>query len=316
MGIGIDVVEMLGVLRKKGHLKTPAAVMEIGAQQLSHTFLEGQSIIDETGKLFGVRKKFVMPDIKPTHTVHGKLDHLDINAPLARPFYEWLGFRYAAIDVDGSPGSIPLDLNHDAAPDSERGRYQLVTNFGTTEHVANQLNAFRVIHDLTAPGGIMFHKVPAQGMFNHGLFNYNPKFFWMLGRSNGYELLHMDFVGDDAYYNLPQNIAEMVAEFQPSIRQRKDNYRAIDCNLVFVLQKRFELPFIAPLDLEPEHTKALGLDVDSFEYMAAMRGHLDFLPSTVRNFLKKTGVIGLGGSFLRHPRVAGWLIRRKRAKTR
>ena len=67
-----------------------------------------------------------------------------------------------------------------------------MTNFGTTEHVANQVNTFGVIHDLTAPDGLMLHAIPMQGMLNHGLFNYTPKFFWMLGRSNGYRITYFN----------------------------------------------------------------------------------------------------------------------------
>ena len=81
---------------------------------------------------------------------HGDLPHLDSKAPPARHFWQWLGFEYAAIDIDGSPGSIPLDLNYDRIPTQAKGKYGLVSNFGTTEHVANQLNAFEIIHDLTA----------------------------------------------------------------------------------------------------------------------------------------------------------------------
>ena len=66
------------------------------------------------------------------------------------------------------------------------GRYDVVTNFGTTEHVANQLQSFKIIHDLAAAGALMLHVLPAGGTPNHGLVSYNPKFFWMLGRSNGY----------------------------------------------------------------------------------------------------------------------------------
>jgi hypothetical protein len=78
--------------------------------------------------------------------------------------------------------SRELDLNFDGngIPTEHKGKYSLVTNFGTTEHVTNQLNAFKVIHDLTMPNGVMIHEVPAQGMFNHGLVNYNPKFFWVV----------------------------------------------------------------------------------------------------------------------------------------
>ena len=249
MGIGIDVPLVLGKLRKSGYLPTPSAVIEIGAQQLANSFLEGQLEVDALGELFRVKTKFAMPEVKPTHVVHGNLEHLDTQAPFARGFYEWLGFRYASIDIDGSPGSIPIDLNYDAVPRRHRGKYQLVTNLGTTEHVANQLNAFRAIHELTAPNGIMFHRLPSQGMFNHGLVNYNPKFFWMLARSNGYKFIDMDFWGSDEYYTLPQNAVDIIAEFQPDIVQRRDRYRAADSVLVVVMQKTLDIAYVPPIDV-------------------------------------------------------------------
>lgn len=49
---------------------------------------------------------------------------------------------------------IPLDLSYDRGPLRWRKSTILVANFATTEHVANQLNAFRVIRDLTKPGGM------------------------------------------------------------------------------------------------------------------------------------------------------------------
>ena len=64
----------------------------------------------------------------------------------------------------------------------------MVTNFGTTEHIANQLQSFKIIHDLAAPGALMLHVVPAGGMPTDGLVSYNPKFFWLLCRSNGYRV--------------------------------------------------------------------------------------------------------------------------------
>lgn len=168
-------------------------MMEIGAQQLATSFLSSPDRLQLLGQVFGIDKLFKLPPPKRSHIVHGELEHLDSQAPFARDFWLWLGFDYAAVDIDGSPGSIPLDLNYDSAPPGETGKYDLVTNFGTTEHVANQLNAFKLIHDLTRHGGLMVHQLAAQGMLNHGLVNYNLKFFWMLGRSNGYNFVFADF---------------------------------------------------------------------------------------------------------------------------
>jgi hypothetical protein len=56
-----------------------------------------------------------------------------------------------------------------------RDAFDLVINAGTTEHVSNQENAFRVIHDLTKRGGMMNHEVPAGGMIDHGFFSYQAE---------------------------------------------------------------------------------------------------------------------------------------------
>lgn len=172
------------------------------------------------------------------------------DATAARDFWTWLGFKYAAIDIDGSPGSIPLDLNYDSAPSHVLGKYQLVTNFGTTEHVANQLNAFKIIHDLVACGGVMMHHLPMHGTLNHGLLNHNPKFCWILARGNGYRVVYMNVNAATNYYALPENIVGSVLPFEPDIEIRRHAYRVADMGLVAVLQKVFDIPYVAPIDVQ------------------------------------------------------------------
>jgi hypothetical protein len=181
--------------------------------------------------------------------VHGQLEHLDAEAPSARPFWEWLGFNYAAIDIDESPGSIPLDLNVDSALSDIIGSFDLVTNFGTTEHVANQLNAFKIIHDLAAVGGLMLHFLPAQGMFNHGLVNYNFKFFWMLARSNGYDFVWADYDQAPLQYQLPQNIIDFIRETNEITDGRVADCRASDGLLKIVMKKLVDIPYVPPIDV-------------------------------------------------------------------
>jgi hypothetical protein len=101
------------------------------------------------------------------------------------------GLAYQAIDITPYPHTLPLDLNADSLPFWRRGRYSLVTNCGTTEHVFNQYNAFKLIHDATAVGGLMYHGVPMSGEFGHGFISYNPKFFTRLAEVNGYEIVRL-----------------------------------------------------------------------------------------------------------------------------
>src|SRR5712691_6610051 len=176
------------------------------------------------------------------------MEHLDPSAPPARDFWTWLGFEYAAIDVDESPGSIPLDLNVDSVPLETRETFHLITNFGTTEHVANQLNAFKVIHDLTAVGGIMIHNVPSQGMVNHGLVNYNPKFIWYLARSNNYKVIYMNFLGSNVRYPLPESIVNDVKRYTTDVASAQ-NYLLADEGIQVILQQTSALSFVPPLDV-------------------------------------------------------------------
>jgi hypothetical protein len=240
MGINASDLRVLVNLRRAGHFEGSRAVVEIGAQQLSADFFDGLS---ETADLFGADRTLIPTLGSPKGTVSS----LSSEAPLARRFWEWLGFSYSAIDIDGSPGSIPLDLNYDDVPGEVRGKFTVVTNFGTTEHVANQLNAFKVIHDLATVGGIMVHHLPTQGQANHGLVNYNLKFFWMLARSNDYEWLHLDYVVDGEQVPLREDIVEAVAQFTPSFAAGL-RVTIRDHSLVIVLRKTHDWDYVAPLD--------------------------------------------------------------------
>jgi hypothetical protein len=250
MALGSGDIEIVKRLKREGYLSGPLSVIEIGAQQLANSLLEARDSLEGVRDLFGASRPCPLPSATPIQVGDGGLEHLAENAPDARELWRWLGFDYAAIDIDGSPGSIPLDLNYDSAPDHILGKYQLVTNFGTTEHVANQLNAFKVIHDLAAPEGVMIHHLPTQGMLNHGLVNYNPKFFWMLARSNGYRVVYMNVYAGTSYYALPENITDAVAPFEPDIKVRRHAYRVADMGVIAVLQKVFDIPYVAPIDVQ------------------------------------------------------------------
>jgi hypothetical protein len=250
MALGKDDLLLLSRLRAEGWNPDELSVIEIGAQQLSDDFLESRAELQRIGELFGAELPCPLPPALTSSDGNRSGPRLlDAAAPSARGFWTWLGFRYAAVDIDGSPEALPIDLNYDVVPDEHRGRYRLVTNFGTTEHVANQLNAFKVIHDLTAVGGLMMHGVPAQGMFNHGLFNYNPKFFWMLARSNGYRWLDMNFFASTYRQKLTKDVVDLIATYRPGFPSRIDNYSAENCHVMAVLQKAFDIDYVAPLDV-------------------------------------------------------------------
>jgi len=249
MGISLKDVELLIRLREGGYLPDRASVIEIGAQQVSNSVLRNSAEVERLGRLFGAKSLAPLPSPLATSIGPDGHERLSPHAPLARDLWIWLGCSYAAIDIDGSLGAIPLDLNFADVPPSLLGKHHLVTNFGTTEHVANQANAFKIVHDLTAPGGVMMHTLPAQGGFNHGLVNYNPKFFWALARANDYRWLYFDFMSDAVAHPMPDNLVEAVKPFRPEVVETAATYRVAEGALLVALQKRGSAKYATPMDV-------------------------------------------------------------------
>jgi hypothetical protein len=257
MALGSREIELIIQLRKEGYLGGKLSVAEIGAQQLNDSFLEARSQLELARKLFGVEKPCPIPKLAAGSTRGGCLDQLSESAPLARDFWTWLGFDYTSFDIDGAGDSVPLDLNYDSVPHEFVGEFRLVTNYGTTEHIANQLNAFKAIHDFAAAGAVMIHHVPMQGMLGHGLIAYDMKFFWMLARSNTYRVVHVSISTDGHYRSLSQNLIDAVAPFDPDITAWQEKFRFTNAGLVVVLQKLTEVPFVAPIDVPTDPAQYL-----------------------------------------------------------
>ena len=90
-----------------------------------------------------------------------------VNGAFVGELLEKVGFRYNAIDIADGYRTTILDLNHDSASKHFIGAFDLVLNFGTTEHLLNQYNAFKVIHDATKVGGYIVHSLLCAGYSNH-----------------------------------------------------------------------------------------------------------------------------------------------------
>jgi len=178
MGLSAAFLNDLIDLKRSGVLDAARRVVEIGAQQLADNFLTAAAL-DELYGLFG------RPRIDLGAPVGA--ENFTAAAPRSTAFWRSLGLDYAALDYNGHLDSFALDLNREQVPEQMRGTFDLVVNAGTTEHVANQDNAFRVIHDLARKDGVMYHHVPVSGDPYHGLISYSPKFFHQLYKQNDYQ---------------------------------------------------------------------------------------------------------------------------------
>lgn len=125
-----------------------------------------------------------------SQTLTAKLEGM--NAHDVPSLYTELGFKsYDAIDVDGR-GTMDLDLNlvHDL-----KGKFDLVTNNGTGEHVFNQAAVFETMHNACKPGGLLLHILPWINWRNHAFYNFHPALFRDLAEANNYQILRL-YAGD------------------------------------------------------------------------------------------------------------------------
>lgn len=182
MGLGPPVIALYRQLKLLGAFDGVTEVMELGSQDC---WCPQQKLMRSLFDAFG--------RLPPPPEL---LNTTNTSQQPARVLYEGLGIKYNCVDVDGRTGTLVLDLNFDPTPVEHKGRYGLVTNHGTSEHLLNQYNVFKMMHELTRPGGIMVHAVPFTVHLEHGFFNYQPNFFECLARYNAYENLGI-WVGPD-----------------------------------------------------------------------------------------------------------------------
>jgi SAM-dependent methyltransferase len=81
-----------------------------------------------------------------------------------------------------------FDLNYQV-PTELHGKYDLVYDGGTLEHIFHQPNALNNIHKLLKIGGRAIHAVPTSNHVDHGFYCFSPTFFYDYYKANGYEIL-------------------------------------------------------------------------------------------------------------------------------
>jgi len=172
MGLGGKVSEYITGLLNTGKMKQKGSVIFIGVQQFY--LKEDQPEMVKTAKLFDPDPPF---------------DDMELstfaNAGFAHDFFRRVGMNAESTDLDPN-ATLRMDFNSDEVPTRFRNKFDLALNLGTSEHVPNQINVMKIIHDFVKPGGWMIHSVPFTGHMQHGIFNYQPKSFELLAEANGY----------------------------------------------------------------------------------------------------------------------------------
>jgi len=110
----------------------------------------------------------------------------------AKPYFESLGAIHTSMDQNGQDGAIEIDLGQEIAK-KYRNKFDLVTNFGTSEHVYSFYNALRNIHLMCKLGGIIFNVTPKTGHWpKHGNWYITETFCRQLAELAQYEILALE----------------------------------------------------------------------------------------------------------------------------
>ena len=227
-----------------------------------------------------------------------------MNESFVGELFEKAGFVYNAIDIADGYRTTIVDLNHQSTPDEFAGKFDLVLNYGTTEHLLNQYNAFRFMHEATKVGGYIVHSLPCVGYSNHGYLTYTPRCFFDLAGFNKYEVVDFRYDAADAPNDLFAPLRDYASYF-PSLSstlEKKDSTEAgrlvgalnvPDVSIFIVLRKVREAPFVGPMETSTSVGELLPASggVGAATGRAARGGAARFrqlavdLRNTMRNFL-------------------------------
>ena len=97
--------------------------------------------------------------------------------------FERHGWRHTSIDLNGLGGALALDLTVPIDVKSIEGPFDVVTNFGTSEHVEGQLECWRNIYRLCKTGGYIVCCTPWNWP-KHGKYYPSDEWYRQFGELN------------------------------------------------------------------------------------------------------------------------------------
>jgi hypothetical protein len=153
------------------------------------------------------------------------------------------GFQYTCCDVDQRPGTVYVDYNTLKFDRSLYGKFDIVANVGTTEHLPNPVAALFLMHWMCRTGGILFNEVPLSGWTNHGLNNLTAKFWHTLRWMNSYEVLSAKIKYSDLGAD-NENVTGPHLDFIENLRRAGENSATIE----IVFRKTSDRGFVVPYD--------------------------------------------------------------------
>lgn len=188
MGMSLD--RML-YLQAKGALPRGAAkLLDIGPQNVYHVTTEQiRKFVSYQGQRVGDQEL----ESEIERLVYFSTPRPEERTTLLSEITDLTNIEYNSYDICPGLKTDILDLNFDSVIHRHRNYHDVTLNFGTTEHIFNQWNSFKIIHESTKVGGYIYFQLPASGYLDHGYYCYTPLFFKDMIEANDYKLVDMFF---------------------------------------------------------------------------------------------------------------------------
>ena len=234
MGIGLSTAQVLLELYNEQKLTNVKNVAEIGAQELHLKEQDLQDLYEQVGLDKNLTTKHENLKNWPKHP-----------RATAKNLYSDLGIKdYTSIDISAEHNSLKVDLNNEFLDKSYYNKFDLVTDFGSCEHVFNVAECYKTIHKITKKNGLI---IICQAVYGgNGYFTFDKPFLEGIAAANNYEIIHSSYTvsssnltknGSAKQYNIP-----LSKDLLDTLKTNKD----FDCGINMVLKKKHDAEFKTP----------------------------------------------------------------------
>ncbi len=168
--------------------------------------------------------------------------HELFTAVYADEFLRLLGARETtSVDRSDFEGATLLHDLNDPFPEALRGRFDLVIDGGTLEHIFNYPAALRHCLEVVQVGGHFMTITPASGQMGHGFYQFSPElFFRVFSAENGFALRKI------VLFDAGREEPPFFEVKDPDLTGRRGELRsARPLQLIVLAQKTAEVPIFA-----------------------------------------------------------------------
>ncbi len=161
---------------------------------------------------------------------------------------------YLAFDVANGYRTQIFDLNSQSLNRAQTQSFDIILNFGTTEHVMNQLNALKVIHDAVKVGGHIVHSVPCLGDIDHGYVAYTPRLFFDVASYDNYEIIDFRYEGpveDKPIMDIVRDYGAYFPAANRYVNEAQVALKATDVAIYLIQKRTITKAFLTPMDTSP-----------------------------------------------------------------